>query len=547
MNTSTLKNPQATHKKGLFGLFGNGSNSQLKQIETQAKLDAIDKSQAVIEFNLDGTIITANDNFLNCLGYQLHEVQGQHHRMFAEPSYANSNEYRAFWEKLKRGEFDSGEYKRLGKGRKEVWIQASYNPIFDQNGKPFKVVKFATDITEQKLKNAEFEAKIEAIEKSQGTIEFNMDGTVITANQNFLNVLGYKLEEVRGQHHRTVCEPSYAQSAEYREFWEKLSRGEFDTGQYKRFGKNGKEIWIQASYNPIMDLNGRPYKVIKFATDITAQKKMELKVQNTIDELTKNSDSLSVAAQQLTTVSTSMSSNAEETSAQTEVVSGVSSEVSNNINSVATGMEEMAASIKEIAQNSSQAAQIAGQAVDESRRTNEIVSKLGVSSGEIGEVIKVINSIAEQTNLLALNATIEAARAGEAGKGFAVVANEVKELAKETAKATEDISQKIVTIQNDTESAVKAISEITNIINQVNDISSTIASAVEEQTATTAEMGRSIEDAARGGNEITENISGVATAAESTNQGANDMQNSAGELSTMAVNLHDLVNQLKQV
>jgi methyl-accepting chemotaxis protein len=544
MARSTLKNSTAPKKQGLFGLFRNGSN--LEQIETQAKLNAIDKSQAVIEFHMDGTIVTANDNFLNCLGYQLNEVQGQHHRMFADPSYANSNEYRAFWEKLNRGEFDSGEYKRLGKGGKEVWIQASYNPIYGKNGQPFKVVKFATDVTSQKLKNAEFEAKIDAIGKSQGTIEFNMDGTVITANQNFLNVLGYSLNEVKGQHHRTVCEPAYAQSNEYRMFWEKLNRGEFDTGQYKRFGKNGKEVWIQASYNPIMNLNGKPYKVFKFATDITAQKKMELNVQNTIEELTNNSDGLSAAAHQLTSLSTTMSSNAEETSAQTGVVSGVSSEVSNNINSVASGMEEMAASIKEIAQSSTQAAQIAGQAVEESVKTNEIVSKLGVSSGEIGEVIKVINSIAEQTNLLALNATIEAARAGEAGKGFAVVANEVKELAKETAKATEDISKKIVTIQNDTESAVKAISEITDIINQVNDISSTIASAVEEQTATTAEMGRSIEDAAKGGNEITENIAGVATAAESTNQGANDMNNSAAELSTMAVNLQDLVNQLKQ-
>jgi len=545
MSSPTLQNSTASKKTGLFGLFGNGSNTH--EIEIQAKLDAIDRSQAVIEFNMDGTIITANDNFLNCLGYRLDEVQGQHHRMFAEPSYADSNEYRAFWEKLNQGKFDSGEYKRLGKGGKEVWIQASYNPILDKNGQPFKVVKFATDVTKEKLRNAEFEAMIDAIGKSQGTIEFNMDGTVITANQNFLNVLGYSLDEVRGQHHRVVCDPAYAQSEEYRMFWEKLNEGKFDAGQYKRFGKNGKEIWIQASYNPIMDLNGKPYKVVKFATEITAQKKMELNVQNTIEELTNNSNELSSAAEQLTSVSATMSSNAEETSAQTGVVSGVSSEVSNNINSVASGMEEMAASIKEIAQSSTQAAQIAGQAVEESVKTNEIVSKLGVSSGEIGEVIKVINSIAEQTNLLALNATIEAARAGEAGKGFAVVANEVKELAKETAKATEDISQKIVTIQNDTESAVEAISEITNIINQVNDISSTIASAVEEQTATTAEMGRSIEDAARGGTEITENISGVATAAESTNQGASDMKNSAGELTNMAVNLQNLVNQLKQI
>ena len=277
MRTSTSGNLHGSNKQGLFGLFGNSSsNARLLQIEAQAKLDAIDKSQGIIEFHMDGTIVTANDNFLSCLGYRLDEVQGQHHRIFCDTAYANSNDYRAFWEKLNRGEFDSNEYKRLGKGGKEAWIQASYNPIMDLNGKPFKVVKFATDVTDQKLRNSEFEAKIDAIDKSQGTIEFNMDGTIVIANENFLNVVGYRLDEVRGQHHRTVCDPAYVQSNEYRMFWEKLNRGEFDSGQYKRFGKNGKEVWIQASYNPIMDLNGKPFKVVKFATDITDQKKMEL-------------------------------------------------------------------------------------------------------------------------------------------------------------------------------------------------------------------------------------------------------------------------------
>ena len=242
----------------------------------EGQIQAISKAQAVIEFNLDGTIITANDNFLNALGYTLGEVQGQHHRMFVEESYRTSVEYRQFWEALNRGEYQAGEYKRIGKGGKEVWIQASYNPILDLNGKPFKVVKYATDVSEQKLQAASFEGQIQAISKAQAVIEFNLDGTIITANDNFLNALGYTLGEVQGQHHRMFVEESFRTSVEYRQFWEALNRGEYQAGEYKRIGKGGKEVWIQASYNPILDLNGQPFKVVKYATDITEQKQQQL-------------------------------------------------------------------------------------------------------------------------------------------------------------------------------------------------------------------------------------------------------------------------------
>ncbi|MFT4578759.1 MAG: methyl-accepting chemotaxis protein [Nitrospinales bacterium] len=272
-------------KSGFFGLFSNGSS---RTAELQAKVDAIGKSQGVIEFNLDGTVITANNNFLNVLGYTLDEAVGVHHRNFVEPSYGNSSEYRKFWEKLNRGEFDSGEYKRIGKGGKEVYIQASYNPMLDSSGKPYKVVKFATEITEQKLMNAEFQGKVDAIGKSQGVIEFNLDGTVITANENFLNVMGYSLKEAVGVHHRNFVEPSYGKSNEYRQFWEKLNRGEFDSGEYKRIGKGGKEIYIQASYNPILDPEGKPYKVVKFATDITEQKLKNADFQGKVDAIGKS-------------------------------------------------------------------------------------------------------------------------------------------------------------------------------------------------------------------------------------------------------------------
>ncbi|MES2960640.1 MAG: PAS domain S-box protein, partial [Pseudomonadota bacterium] len=238
----------------------------------KARLAAIDKVQAVIEFKLDGTIVDANDNFLKTLGYSLDEIKGKHHSMFAEPGVSGSAEYRAFWDKLNRGEFDAGQYKRVAKGGREIWIQASYNPVFGADGKAYKVVKFATDITEAKQRAADFEGQLNAVGKAQAVIEFKLDGTILNANDNFLKTLGYSLDEVKGKHHSMFAEPAYAGSIEYRQFWEKLNRGEYDAGQYRRIGKGGKEIWIQASYNPIMDMNGKPFKVVKYATDITEAK-----------------------------------------------------------------------------------------------------------------------------------------------------------------------------------------------------------------------------------------------------------------------------------
>ncbi|HUC63804.1 MAG TPA: methyl-accepting chemotaxis protein [Stellaceae bacterium] len=251
---------------------GGGQANSLSLQDMKGQLAAIRKAQAVIEFTLDGKILDANENFLKVLGYTLDEIRGQHHSMFVDPTFRQSVDYRLFWEKLGRGEYEAGQYRRVGKGGKEVWIQASYNPIMDASGKPFKVVKYATDITEQKLRNADFEGQLAAIGKAQAVIEFTLDGKVLNANENFLKVLGYALDEIRGQHHGMFVDPAYRQSAEYRLFWEKLGRGEYDAGQYRRIGKGGKEIWIQASYNPIMDMSGRPFKVVKYATDVTAQK-----------------------------------------------------------------------------------------------------------------------------------------------------------------------------------------------------------------------------------------------------------------------------------
>jgi methyl-accepting chemotaxis protein len=493
----------------------------LSNRETAALLAALDKSQAIIEFKPDGTIITANANFLNALGYTLDEIKGKHHSMFVEPGYAGSAEYRDFWVRLGRGEYQAAQYKRIGKGGKEVWIEASYNPLLTRSGKTFKVVKFATEVSKQKAEYADLRGKVDAIGRSQAVIEFNLDGTIITANENFLSTLGYTLTEVQGKHHSLFVEPAYRDSPAYRAFWEKLGRGEFDAGQYKRIGKGGKEVWIEASYNPIMDLNGRPWKVVKFATDLTKRKEANLALarefENGVKALVQK---VASSAQHMESTAQSLAAAAEQTNQQSGTVSAAS--------------EELAASVTEISRQITESSRIVGVAVNETRKSEEMVGTLVTAAQKIGEVTQIINDIASQTNLLALNATIEAARAGEAGKGFAVVASEVKSLANQTAKATEEIAAQIKGIQDSSQTTAAAIHEIGQVIQQVSEISTSISGAVEEQSAATRE--------------VSANINGVSSAAQETGASSSTVLNVAQALTGQAGNLEVQVDEfLKSV
>lgn len=484
--------------------------------DLKAKLSALDKSQATIEFKLDGTILTANNNFLAAMGYELSEIVGQHHGIFLKPEDKNDPSYKVFWEDLGKGIFQAAEFRRIGKAGNEIWIQASYNPLLDSRGKPFKVVKFATDITGEKLKAADAAGQLAAIDKSQAVISFDLEGNILDANPNFLGAVGYQLSEIQGKHHRIFMDPAEAATPAYGEFWKSLGRGEYQAAEYKRMTKDGGEIWIQASYNPIHDMSGNPFKVVKFATDITDQ----------VNERVRRAETQKVIDTGIQGILGAIA----QTNQRSVEAASASEKASENVQAVASGTEELAASVGEISQQVSSALEISVEAVDQANHTNSIVSGLADAGQKIGEVIELINSIAEQTNLLALNATIEAARAGEAGKGFAVVASEVKNLATQTSKATDEIGAHITGVQNSTGEAVTALEVITTTISKINEISTAIATAVEEQSAVTNEISANMQMAAQGVETINESMSDIATSAQEANEATERVAESSRSL-----------------
>ncbi len=390
----------------------------------------------------------------------------------------------------------------------EETLDLTISPVTDKDGNYIAAMATWSVITEKVKMDGEAKrlmATLEGIGASQAMIEFEMDGTIITANDNFLNALGYTLDEVVGQHHSIFAESEFKKSDAYAQFWTELRNGQFQTGVYQRIHKSGRDVWIQASYNPVLDGDGLPYKVVKNAVDITTARERQVAVANSVGDVVKI---VASSATELKASAESMVASAEETASQSTAVAAASEEVTANIQTVSAAAEELTSSVNEISRQVMESTRISEEAVAETERTNVVVQGLAEAAQKIGDVVKLISDIAGQTNLLALNATIEAARAGEAGKGFAVVASEVKSLANQTAKATEDIAAQVGNIQSATNDAVGAIKGVGETINKLSEIATSISSAVEEQGAATGEISRNVQEAANGTQEVTGNIPG---------------------------------------
>jgi methyl-accepting chemotaxis protein len=506
------------------------TEQELERHNAKGIIDAIDESYGYIEFELSGNVITANQNFLDLLGYQLQEIQGKHHRIFVEPVKAALPEYTQFWADLNAGKAQSNIYKRITKSGKEVWIQAVYAPVKDEMGRVIKIIKIATDVTEQRLRNADYEGQIAAISKSQAVIEFNMDGEIQHANDAFLDTMGYSLAEIKGKHHSMFVDNAYRSSHEYKEFWDQLNSGIYSTGEYKRIAKGGRDVWLQASYNPIMDLNGKPFKVVKYATNISGRKQAINEIKEVLMTLSEGDLTTSIKSEfegefkELGDAINSFISDLTDTISQINVatgtISGASTEIAqgnadlssrteqqaSSLEETASAMEELTGTVRLNAENANQANSLASEASGVAieggsiiQKVVETMSSINESARKISDIIGVIDGIAFQTNILALNAAVEAARAGEQGRGFAVVASEVRSLAQRSANAAKDIkeliSDSVKKIENGNtlvNQSGETMEKVVTSIKRVNDIMSEIAAASAEQATGIDEVSKAV-------------------------------------------------------
>jgi methyl-accepting chemotaxis protein len=418
--------------------------------ELRAQVQAAHRSQAIIAFNLDGIVLEANEQFLAAMGYRREQIVGQHHRLFVSAEEQASDDYRQFWERLRQGKHDTGVYRRLGAGGREIWLQASYTPVLDRHGRPYKVIKHASDITDRQRHNADMNGRLAAIDKAQAVIEFELDGTILAANDNFLSCMGYQREEVVGQHHRLFVDAAERDSAAYRQFWQKLSQGQHDAALYRRIGKGGREVWIQASYNPIFDQAGRPFKVIKYATDVTTQTRAAQTLRHSLASLSQSVPAIAAQAR----------------------------------------------SADQMAVDASRSATDGGALVRELIATMNSVND---SAQRMTEIIGVIDALAFQTNILALNAAVESAHAGQHGRGFGVVAQEVRALAQRSAESAKDIRrliehtvERISDGSHRAQQAGSAISAIVGLTNAVNQRVEDIAAAAAAQATDIDQVGQAM-------------------------------------------------------
>ncbi len=502
-----------------MSIFKSRAAKQAIQLQVDV-LKAISNSQAIIEFSPDGQILAANQNFLDVMGYELTEIVGQQHAIFVEPGYAGSAEYLQFWAQLRQGKALSSEFRRFGKGGKEVWIQATYTPVVDASGQMSRVVKVATDVTEQKLCAADASGQLAAISKSQAVIEFDLQGNILSANENFCSALGYGLAEIHGRHHSLFVSQAEAESAEYKVFWEKLRGGEFQAAEYLRYGKGGREVWIQATYNPIFDMNGRPFKVVKYATDITARKQAVADIGNGLATLAKGDLSHRIdnaLPGELDTVRKAFNSTAETfsriigqlreassvlRSATGELLSGAH-DLEDRTSRQAAALEETSTSLEQLSLTVSDNAKRSTAASDNSntvvktaddtgavmKEANVAMERISESSGKISSIIGMIDDIAFQTNLLALNASVEAARAGDAGKGFAVVAVEVRRLAQSAANASSDVKRLV-------EQSVSEVAGGSKLVANASDKLATMVESVRQNSAFIADIAKATQQQA---------------------------------------------------